>query len=94
MNRRTLAALERADGRTPLHYARPSVPSRGVKLNVGSTCGTWRDALEARKADGAVRRWFPPLQIHVLPKAGAVPMGELDPRNIHDYLMLPLRFFC
>lgn len=49
-----------------------------------------RDAFEARKAelkgDGLAGRWFTPLELHVLPKLGKVPVGEIDQRDIRDTL--------
>ncbi|SFE41754.1 protein of unknown function [Sulfitobacter brevis] len=48
------------------------------------------DAFESRKAelksDGKAGRWFSPLQLHVLPKLGKVPMVEIDQRNIRETL--------
>lgn len=48
------------------------------------------DAFEARKAelkdDGAAGRWLSPLNIHVLPKLGKVPVTDLDQRDIRDTL--------
>jgi len=48
------------------------------------------DAFESRKAelkgDGQAGRWFSPLELHVLPKLGKVPVGELDQRDIRDTL--------
>lgn len=48
------------------------------------------ETFEARKAelkgDGKAGRWFSPLQIHVLPKLGGVPVDELDQRDIRDAL--------
>ena len=48
------------------------------------------DAFEARKAelkgDGAAGRWLSPLNIHVLPKLGRVPVTDLDQRDIRDTL--------
>lgn len=48
------------------------------------------DAFESRKAelkgDGKAGRWFSPLEIHVLPKLGKVPVSELDQRDIRDTL--------
>ncbi|MFD0978214.1 tyrosine-type recombinase/integrase [Tropicimonas aquimaris] len=48
------------------------------------------EAFEARKAelkgDGKAGRWFSPLQLHVLPKLGGVPIDELDQRDIRDTL--------
>ena len=49
-----------------------------------------QDAFEARKAelkgDGKAGRWFTPLELHVLPKLGKVPVAELDQRDIRDCL--------
>lgn len=48
------------------------------------------DAFEARKAelkgDGKAGRWFSPLELHVLPKLGKVPVAELDQKDIRDVL--------
>ena len=48
------------------------------------------DAFEARKAelkgDGMAGRWLSPLNIHVLPKLGRVPVTDLDQRDISDTL--------
>lgn len=48
------------------------------------------EAFEARKAelkgDGKAGRWFSPLELHVLPKLGRVPVEELDQRDIRDTL--------
>jgi integrase len=48
------------------------------------------DAFEARKAelkgDGKAGRWLSPLQIHVLPKLGRVPVNDIDQRDIRDTL--------
>ena len=48
------------------------------------------DAFEARKAelkgDGTAGRWLSPLNIHVLPKLGKVPVTDLDQRDIRDCL--------
>jgi integrase len=48
------------------------------------------DAFESRKAelkgDGAAGRWLSPLNIHVLPKLGKVPVTDLDQRDIRDTL--------
>lgn len=48
------------------------------------------DCFEARKAelkgDGVAGRWFSPLEIHILPKLGAVPVAELDQNAIRDAL--------
>ena len=48
------------------------------------------DAFESRKAelkgDGVAGRWFSPLELHVLPKLGKVPVADLDQRDIRDTL--------
>ncbi|MEP3332123.1 integrase arm-type DNA-binding domain-containing protein [Sedimentitalea sp.] len=48
------------------------------------------DAFEARKAelkgDGKAGRWFSPLELHVLPKLGKVPVAQLDQIDIRDTL--------
>lgn len=49
-----------------------------------------RDAFESRKAelkgDGKAGRWFSPLELHVLPKLGKMPVAEIDQRDIRDTL--------
>ncbi|WP_371731848.1 tyrosine-type recombinase/integrase [Ruegeria sp. HKCCA6707] len=48
------------------------------------------DAFESRKAelkgDGEAGRWFSPLENHVLPKLGKVPVSQIDQRDIRDTL--------
>lgn len=48
------------------------------------------DAFEARKAelkgDGKAGRWFSPLEIHVLPRLGKMPVSEIDQIDIRDTL--------
>lgn len=48
------------------------------------------EAFEARKAelkgDGKAGRWFTPLELHVLPKIGKVPVEDIDQRDIKDAL--------
>ncbi|PHP27891.1 tyrosine-type recombinase/integrase [Limimaricola cinnabarinus] len=49
------------------------------------------DAFESRKAelkgDGKAGRWFSPLELHVLPKLGKIPVEELDQQDIKNALM-------
>lgn len=49
-----------------------------------------RDAFEARKAelkgDGKAGRWFSPLELHILPKLGKVPVADIDQIDIRDAL--------
>lgn len=48
------------------------------------------EAFEARKAelkgDGRAGRWFTPLELHVLPKIGRVPVEEIDQQDIKNAL--------
>jgi integrase len=48
------------------------------------------DAFESRKAElkdnGKAGRWFSPLELHVLPKLGNVPVAEIDQIDIRDTL--------
>lgn len=47
-------------------------------------------AFEARKAelkgDGKAGRWFSPLELHILPKLGKVPVEDIDQRDIETVL--------
>jgi integrase len=48
------------------------------------------DAFESRKAelkgDGKAGRWFSPLELHIIPKLGKVPVSEIDQTDIRDTL--------
>ncbi len=48
------------------------------------------DAFESRKAelkgDGRAGRWYSPLELHVLPKLGKVPVADIDQIDIRDTL--------
>ena len=48
------------------------------------------DAFESRKAelkgDGKAGRWFSPLELHVLPKLGKMPVAEIDQIDIRNTL--------
>lgn len=48
------------------------------------------DAFESRKAelkgDGVAGRWFSPLEIHILPKLGKMPVTDIDQKDIRDTL--------
>jgi integrase len=48
------------------------------------------DAFESRKAelkgDGKAGRWFSPLELHVLPKLGGMPVSEINQRDIRETL--------
>ena len=49
-----------------------------------------RDCFESRKAelegDGKAGRWFSPLELHVRPKLGKVPIAEIDQHDIRNTL--------
>lgn len=49
-----------------------------------------KDAFESRKAelkgDGKAGRWFTPLEVHVLPKLGKIPVADIDQIDIRDTL--------
>lgn len=48
------------------------------------------DAFESRKAelkgDGKAGRWYSPLELHILPKLGKVPVADIDQKDIRDTL--------
>jgi integrase len=48
------------------------------------------DAFESRKAelkgDGKAGRWFSPLELHILPRLGRMPVSQIDQRDIRDTL--------
>jgi integrase len=48
------------------------------------------DAFESRKAelkgDGIAGSWFSPLELHILPKLGKVPVADIDQKDIRDTL--------
>lgn len=49
-----------------------------------------RDAFESRKAelkgDGKAGRWFSPIELHILPKLGDVPVADIDQLDIRNTL--------
>lgn len=48
------------------------------------------DAFESRKAelkgDGKAGRWFSPIELHILPKLGKLPVSDIDQTDIRDCL--------
>nr|WP_250809316.1 site-specific integrase [Neorhizobium tomejilense] len=48
------------------------------------------DAFESRKAelkgDGVAGRWFSPLELHILPKLGKIPIADINQADIRDAL--------
>jgi integrase len=77
-----------ASGKSPIRERERE--RREAERNMHLLADVARDAFEARKAelkgDGTAGRWFSPLEIHVLPKLGKVPVGEIDQRDIRDTL--------
>lgn len=64
---------------------------REAERNLHCLADVALDAFESRKAelkgDGKAGRWFSPLELHVLPKLGKVPVSEINQRDIRDALM-------
>ena len=63
---------------------------RDATRNLHGLSDIARDAFESRKAelkgDGLAGRWMSPLEIHVLPKLGRLPVGEITQTDIRDVL--------
>ena len=63
---------------------------REAERNLHCLRGVAMDAFESRKAelkgDGKAGRWLSPLELHVLPKLGKVPVAELNQIDIRDTL--------
>lgn len=63
---------------------------RDAQRNMHVLADVAHDAFEARKAelkgDGKAGRWFTPLELHILPKLGKVPVADIDQRDIRDAL--------
>lgn len=88
---RELAGKWRAvvrDGRDPIKERERQQRER--KRNLHLLKDVAEDAFEARKAelkgDGKAGRWFTPLQLHILPQLGEVPVAEIDQIDIRDTL--------
>ncbi len=64
---------------------------REAESNLHILSDVARDAFESRKAelkgDGKAGRWFSPLELHVLPKLGKMPITQIDQRDIRDTLV-------
>ena len=64
--------------------------ARELARNDNTLCKIAVEAFDARKAelkgDGKAGRWFSPLELHVLPKLGKIPVEEVDQRDIRDVL--------
>jgi integrase len=77
-----------AEGRDPVKER--EAEARAARREDISLSVITADAFEARKAelkgDGKAGRWLSPLERHVLPKLGKVPVTDLDQRDIRDTL--------
>ena len=77
-----------ANGRDPVKER--AAEARAARREDISLAVITADAFEARKAelkgDGKAGRWLSPLNLHVLPKLGKVPVTDLDQRDIRDTL--------
>ncbi len=64
--------------------------NREAERNLNILADIAKDAFESRKAelkgDGKAGRWFSPLELHVLPKLGKMPVSRIDQRDIRDTL--------
>ena len=58
-----------------------------VRQGLDPIKGRERQRREAEfKSDGKAGRWFSPLDLHVLPKLGKVPVSDIDQKDIRDTL--------
>lgn len=77
-----------AAGRDPIKER--EAERRSAQREDISLAAITNDAFEARKAelkdDGKAGRWLSPLNLHVLPRLGKVPVTDLDQRDIRDTL--------
>ncbi|MCV2870219.1 integrase arm-type DNA-binding domain-containing protein [Defluviimonas sp. WL0002] len=76
------------DGQDPIKVRNRQKREAARADNTLSTVA--REAFEARKAelkdDGKAGRWFSPLEMHVLPKLGTVPIEEIDQNDLKRVL--------
>jgi hypothetical protein len=78
-----------AKGKDPIEHRRKQ--RRDAMRNLHLLKDIAMDAFESRKADlkgdGAAGRWYSPLEHHVLPKLGQMPVAEITQSDIRDALM-------
>lgn len=76
------------DGKDPIKERERQ--RREAKKNDHTLTTISGEAFEARKAelknDGKSARWFSPLELHILPKLGKVPVEEIDQQDIKSAL--------
>ena len=75
-------------GKDPIKHRQAA--QRAAERNMHLLSDIALDAYESRKADlkgdGKAGRWFSPLELHILPKLGKIPVSEIDQRDIRDTL--------
>jgi hypothetical protein len=75
-------------GKDPIKHRQAA--QRAAERNMHLLSDIAQDAFESRKAelkgDGKAGRWFSPLELHILPKLGKMPVSEIDQRDIRDTL--------
>lgn len=80
------ARRELRDGRDPIRERQKR--RRDAQRNLHLFRDIAQDAFEARKAElrdgGKAGRWFSPLELHVLPKLGHVPVAEITQIDLRD----------
>lgn len=76
------------DGKDPIkereRQRRSAERDLHILNDVAKDCFASRQA--ELKGDGKAGRWFSPLELHVLPKLGKVPVAEIDQIDIRDTL--------
>lgn len=76
------------DGKDPIKEREKQ--RRQTARNMHLLSDVARDCFEARKAElrgeGSAGRWFSPLELHVLPKLGKIPVAEVDQIDIRNTL--------
>lgn len=76
------------DGKDPIKEREKQ--RRQSERNLHMLADVAKDCFDARKAelrgDGKAGRWFSPLELHVLPKLGKVPVAEIDQIDIRNTL--------
>ena len=87
---RRKAESARAQCRNNLDPIKERERAREAARNLHLLAEVAVDTFESRKAelkgDGAAGRWFSPLEIHVLPKLGKLPVSDIDQKDIRDCL--------
>lgn len=84
------ARAKAAAGRVIVQSGLDPIKERDAAKDIHLLRDIAEDAFESRKAelkgDGKAGRWMSPLQLHVLPKLGKIPVADIDQRDIRDTL--------